>query len=55
MQAHADAPPLTLERAETDGGGRKPVLARIFLAWEAAQLRKAEKFIRRHRHFNSFC
>ncbi len=35
------------ERAETDGGSRQPILVRILLAWEAAQRRKAEEFIRR--------
>jgi hypothetical protein len=42
------------ERAETDGGSRKPILVRILLTWEAAQRRKADKFIRRHKHLNSF-
>ena len=42
------------KRAETNGGGRKPILARIFLAWEAAHRRNTDEFIRRHKHFNSF-
>jgi hypothetical protein len=42
------------ERAETDGGSRKPILVRILLTWEAAQRRKADEFIRRHKHLNSF-
>jgi hypothetical protein len=42
------------EGGETDGGSRQPIRVRILLAWEAALRRKAEKFIRRHKHFNSF-
>jgi hypothetical protein len=42
------------ECAETDGGRRKPILVRILLALEAVHRRKAEEFIRRHKHFNSF-
>jgi hypothetical protein len=42
------------ERAETDGGSRKPILVRILLTWEAAQRRKVDEFIRRHKHLNSF-
>ena len=44
----------SVERAETAGGTCKPILVRILLAWEAAHRRKAEEFIRRHKHFNSF-
>jgi hypothetical protein len=42
------------KRADTNGGGRKPILVRLFLAWEAAHRRNTEEFIRRHKHFNSF-
>ena len=42
-------------RAETDGGSRrKPILVRIFLAWEAAHRRRTDEFIQRHKNFNSF-
>ena len=41
-------------RAATDDDGRKPILVRILLAWQAAQQRKADKVIRRREHSNSF-
>jgi hypothetical protein len=42
------------QRAKPNGGGRKPILVRLFRAWEAAHRRNTDEFIRRHMHFNSF-
>jgi hypothetical protein len=52
---HAEPPhDESVTGAKVNGGGRKPILARIVLAWEAAQRRRAEEFIRRQRHFSWF-